>query len=286
MGARGDGPGEFGFGLSLGVTPGGRAAVFDITNVRFVWFDTTGSPLDVRAGQVGADVPQGFLGGHLHLAGEALVAPVARRDTSPGTLLVRRTTGSTVQLAMLPRPAGRDVTLNSCGMSLSGIPPMFSPTLEWAAFGDTTAVADHPNYSIRVMEVDSVIRVIRRRIDPPPATFEDALVEIGDGLRMRTPTETRVCDPVETVEKRGFEPVRPAIGRIRYDPQGRLWVERGHHRGGRAPIDVFAADGSYVGTLPAVTPFPAAFLSGDRLAAIETDALDVARVVVYEIREP
>jgi hypothetical protein len=240
--------------------------------------------MDGRPGEAGSEPPDGFLGGHMHWVRGALVAPVVRTDTAGRiSVLTRTATGSVIDLASVPVPRGRDVTLNSCGMSLGGIPPMFARTLVWTAFGDTTAVVDQPFYSFRVMGLDSVIRIIRRRIDPPATSMDDALVEIGDGLRMRTPIETRVCDPVETVEKRGIEPVRPAVGRIRFDPLGRLWVERGHLAGVPAPIDVFAPDGEYLGTLPDTVPFPVAFLSGMRLATIATDELGVARVVVYEV---
>jgi hypothetical protein len=50
------------------------------------------------------------------------------------------------------------------------------------------------------------------------------------------------------------------------------------------PVDIFDATGEYVGTLPPDRPWPAAFASGERILALETDELGVQRVVVYRIR--
>lgn len=70
---------------------------------------------------------------------------------------------------------------------------------------------------------------------------------------------------------------------MQIDPEGRLWVQRGHVRGERAPIDLFAADGEYLGTLQDGAPYPAAFMPGGSVVAVETDELDVPRVVVYRV---
>jgi hypothetical protein len=63
-------------------------------------------------------------------------------------------------------------------------------------------------------------------------------------------------------------------------PDGTWWVRR-HAEGG---IDVLAADGGYIGTLPDTAPFPVAVLSGSRIAAIVTDELDVDHLVIYRLR--
>ena len=50
-----------------------------------------------------------------------------------------------------------------------------------------------------------------------------------------------------------------------------------------AAIDVFDESGAYRGTLPAGTPFPILFLDRDRFGAVETDATDISRLVVYRV---
>lgn len=59
----------------------------------------------------------------------------------------------------------------------------------------------------------------------------------------------------------------------------------GRHLRRPAVIDVPAPDGEYLGTLPEGTPWPVAFLSSRRFAAIETDELDVDQVVICRIEE-
>jgi hypothetical protein len=64
----------------------------------------------------------------------------------------------------------------------------------------------------------------------------------------------------------------PAVQRLSADPRGRLWIERAGTVWGRpGPLDVLAADGSYVGTL-AGEALPVAWGPGGLAAALERDA--------------
>jgi hypothetical protein len=53
--------------------------------------------------------------------------------------------------------------------------------------------------------------------------------------------------------------------------------------GGDHGWDLFEAAGRYLGTLPAGAPFPAAFLAGDRMVAIERDSPDVPSLSLYRV---
>ena len=66
---------------------------------------------------------------------------------------------------------------------------------------------------------------------------------------------------------------------------GNLCVRRAAPRGKLAPIDLFGLDGDYLGTLEGLA-MPAAFPSEDRIAVIETDELDIERIVVYRVTRP
>ncbi|MEX2280982.1 MAG: hypothetical protein WEE89_00675 [Gemmatimonadota bacterium] len=94
----------------------------------------------------------------------------------------------------------------------------------------------------------------------------------------------RTCRSDEVVAQRRFASTIPAIGRIALAPVGSMWVRRAGVGGETLPIDVFAKDGAYEGTLPAETPFPAAFLTNHRIATVLMDELDVGRIVVYDIK--
>ena len=87
------------------------------------------------------------------------------------------------------------------------------------------------------------------------------------------------------MEKRGVAELVPAIRGLRVDPDGRIWASRGGPRPEPTPTDVLAADGTYLGTLPAEAPFPIGFLPDGRVLAVETDALEVERLVVYRIAD-
>lgn len=94
---------------------------------------------------------------------------------------------------------------------------------------------------------------------------------------------TRCSVPWEQyVEARGIEEWIPVIRRLAIAPDATIWVERRLVEGG-ARIDLITADGEYFGTLPAGTPFPAAFTPDGDLIVIEADELDVERLVIYDV---
>jgi hypothetical protein len=76
----------------------------------------------------------------------------------------------------------------------------------------------------------------------------------------------------------------PAIGAVALDPRGRVWIQRGRVPGEEVPTDVFTLEGDYVGTLPAGSPFPIVFIGDDRIGSVETDDLDVSRLVIHRVQ--
>jgi hypothetical protein len=86
------------------------------------------------------------------------------------------------------------------------------------------------------------------------------------------------------VDKRGFAEVIPLIETILLSPSGELWVRRFTiDSDGIAPIDVFDRRGAYIGTIPQNRFTPVVLLPGDRVGVVETDELDVQRLVVLAI---
>jgi hypothetical protein len=87
------------------------------------------------------------------------------------------------------------------------------------------------------------------------------------------------------VDKRGYADVIPLIGTVFLSPSGELWVERFMvDRDAIVPIDVFDARGAYVGTLVRESFSPVVLLPGGRVGVVETDELDVQRLVVLSIQ--
>ena len=86
------------------------------------------------------------------------------------------------------------------------------------------------------------------------------------------------------VEKQGHAPVLPAVGEIALAPDRSIWVRRGSVKGEDPIVDVFDGDGTYLGTLPPGSPYPATFLPDGSVVAIERDEMDIDRLVVYRVQ--
>jgi hypothetical protein len=251
---------------------------FDLGKRRIVRWGPAGEVIDEMP------APPTYFGGLMQLEADAITVPVQRGDSSTITwALVRSSTSDSIELATQTQPRGGPIRLNSCGMGFTGMPPIFAPPLTWGAAGQRVAAATTADYELRVYDSGSLVRIIRHNVAPVAATREEALRELGPGMTVRTSAGTATCLPDEVVDKRGIAPVIPAISKIMVDPGGRIWVERGHVRGDPAPIDVFSANGDYVGTLPAGSPYPVAFISPTRIASVATDEMDVSRLAIHDI---
>jgi hypothetical protein len=279
VGRPGDGPGELGFPIGLTVTAEGEIGVPDISRRGLVRFSPEGEILPTLP------FPPGFFGGTMHRSRDGLVLQTQQAGEDGGgpiDVLARLTERDTVHVVELERPELRPIQLESCGMGFSGMPPIFHPTLRWAAAGETLAVAASAAYDVAIFEEGREVRRIRRSLPPRATTERLAIEDLGEGMTVGLGDGSQVvCDPREVVEKRGFAPVIPAVGRIAIDPRGTIWVERGGARDEPRAIDLFTSEGEYEGTLPEGTAFPLAFFPDGRIAASHTDEFDVMRLVVY-----
>lgn len=193
----------------------------------------------------------------------------------------------TVEIVRYEREVGGQITLESCGMFLSGIEPIFAPRLRWAVgSGSVVAVAGTGGYEVDVYRGPdfAVERRIRRSLPPVESTEALARNSVGDAMRVMTPAGERVCDPEEVVRKRGFAPTVPPISSIALSPEGEIFVRRWAPKGEDGPVDVLNADGEYLGTLAPGFPVPSAFLGQDRIVVREEDEMELASVVVYRIK--
>ena len=116
------------------------------------------------------------------------------------------------------------------------------------------------------------------------ATPALAATELGEGFRIDFGQGPCLIPPDEMVEKRGFATQIPLIMRVAVSPSGEIWVLRRDPAAlDRRLIDVFAADGAYLGTLSDASLYPVAFLGTSKIATVTTDSLDVDRVAVYDV---
>ena len=281
-GREGSGPGEFQYPVQLTTTPSGGVTVFDVLNRRLERFDSTLMPLAPDALQIP------YFGGHMAYAGAFLVLPTTDPEDLVGHTEVLSALGETDSLAIVrySRQISGPIQLESCGMRLSGIAPIFAPAMRWSAGpGGMVVVVGTERYEVDVYREPHfrLDRRIRRTLPPIEATTEMAEATIGDGMRVMTPGGERVCEADEVVEKRGFAREVPPIARVAVSPRGEIFLQRWAPQGEPRLIDVLTSDGGFLGTLAAGFPFPMAFLGEDRIVVTEEDELEMTSVVVYRI---
>ena len=158
--------------------------------------------------------------------------------------------------------------------------PIFSPSLRWAASGDHVAVTTMTGYEILLLSGTDTTQIVRRPLEPEPATAEAAAKQVGDKFRVMSSAGEIVCKTDEVVDGVGFADHIPVVAGIAAGPDSTWWVRRTASAG----VDVYAADGEYLGTLPDSAPYPLLSLPGQRIAAAVTDDLDVERLVIYRVR--
>lgn len=282
-GREGSGPGEFQLPFEMAATPGGGVVVYDVLNQRLEYFDADLQPQAQERIRV-----KDYFGGHLAYSGSFLVVPTRSSEDPDRPLhgLTAVNTTDTVPFVSFEREEGRAVTFESCGMSLSGMGPIFEPRTLWAvAPGGRVVVAGTSRYELDVYRGPSfsLERRIRRDVPTIEATAAMAESSLGEGMRFMTPTGIRVCDVGEVVEQRGFAPEVPPIEAFAVSPAGEIFIQRWSSGEEDRPTDLLSLDGEYLGTLPAGFPFPEAFLGDDRILVAEEGDLGLRSVVVYRI---
>jgi hypothetical protein len=284
MGGEGEGPGEFSFPTSLAVTPDGTVSVFDQVRSTLIRFGPDGTVLpqmQLRSQQVTFDSP------HIRWSADRLFVSGLRPTESSSEwsdALLSVADADTIRIAASVFPRGEMVRYPTCGGGLN-LQPLFSATLAWDGRGPRAAVAAGPEYAVRVFDSGRLVRIVRRAIEPLEATRELAIQELGEGFTINFGRGPCTIPPAEMVDGRGFAETVPVVEGVRLSPSGEIWVQRRVVGApGEGPIDVLDPTGAYVGTLPAGSPLPLLFLPEDRVALLETDDLDVDRVVVAEVQ--
>lgn len=273
LGREGNGPGELAQPWGLSVSPGGTVYVDDFGNSGIVAFDPDGQPLPRE---------ERLRGSRREWVGDGVYTQV--RDSIDRLLFTSE--GDTTELARIAvERDDRMIALKSCGISFSGIPPVFAPSIAWDAGPGGMVVRTGVEYQIDVFAGARLTARHSRAIEPQEVTPELAAREIGEGMTVGTPGGDRQCETDEVVEHRGFAARMPTIRHLRLAPDGTIWVSRGGPRPENTATDIFAPDGTYVGTLPADVPYPIGFLADGRVLVAETDDVDVSRLVVYRVKE-
>jgi hypothetical protein len=275
-GRRGGGPGEMQRPAGLAVGSDGVAWVYDAGAGALLRFNADGGWLEPRRveSRVWESVRSGTDGVYL---GERSVAGAEMTRS-----VVQVTANEEVRVfsTTVPRPAMVDVP--GCGASIP-IGRLFERDLAWDAEGARVAVFLGPEYVVDVYDNGHHTLSLRMSLPPRPVTEALAARYYGDGFRLRLAGGECRADPVSMVRSQGFEPNMPSVSALRVTQDGEIWVQRGHLPDEQAIIDIWAADGEYVGALPEGTLLPVAFLPDGGVAVSEVDQWDIPQLVVLSV---
>lgn len=198
-----------------------------------------------------------------------------------------------------PELSASDLTNVSAMMgSMFGQLTHYEPALLWDLLPDgAIAYSDSSAYAVRLRTPDGSVRAVLTRPLRPErvtpriraATIEQRIEDFQANTEsapeaMRGLMELMGGNAIrEGIENAPFFDEIPVLRAIRATWDGSLWVQR---RGeepwdDEGPIDVFGADGQYVGTfVEGLTEMPNAFGPDGRAAFIELDEFDVPTIVV------
>jgi hypothetical protein len=194
------------------------------------------------------------------------------------TRLMRSSPAGEARKAAVVRQPRRDGDFPRCHAYQISVQPLFAPRLVWDAAANYAAVATGETYLIERFENGKLVDTVHRDIPPASATHQLAEREAGHWLMNGC-----LVPPAHVVAVTGFMARVPVIDELRVSPSGELWVRHRDRSGNPGGVDVFDSSGAYLGTLPPSAPFPAAFLSGDRIVAIGKDSMDVPTITAYRI---
>ncbi len=313
VGRKGGGPGEYQAPLLLAVTGEGRVLLSDVVGRSLQFFAADGrfERSVSGAGRMGTPAALAWLRGDLffsypqvyRLNNEAVIStadgmqpvheiPLLRIAMDSAGIGVTRI--GTARFDAAPRPAGMDPFT----------PHAFGTRLLWSVAGDRIAIVDGEAYEVRVLdESGHALQRLTRPLEPRKPTRADVEAARAEArARLMTPdgkpriagassngNAARVQETRQRIE-RALSAMTvsdriPVLQAIRFDGEGRLWVARtGRVWGEPGPVDVFGADGRYLGTIARkLERLPDAFGPGGLAAWIEKDDQDVQYVQVRRI---
>ncbi len=276
VGREGGGPGEFRWPAGVTVGPDGTVEVMDVGNRKIERIAGDGELL----GSVSLDFESALM--QFARVDEGLVLELRQGMQELTDRLVLAHGADTTELTSVTPPGTKVLEVPNCPIQIRQ-PPIFAPELTWAAGWVSVVVNEGPEYAISLFEGTRQVASYRRDVEPRQATAEIAAGEFPDGLRLRGGAVDCSVSAEDFAEARGYAPLVPSIRELLVEPDGTIWVQRDWTVPGEHPIDVMAPDGAYLGTLPSEVEYPIAFTAAGHAVVIETDDLDVQRLVVYRV---
>lgn len=242
LGRRGGGPGEFQFPVGV-MLVGDSLYVRDMMKGGYARFAPDGASVADRR----IEESLGFVN-ELRYHRDGVWMSGSIQDSLNSVVGFFADTARSTVLHRVSTPRGRALQFSCVGMS--GSTPMFSPNLFWSSAGERAAVHAQPGYEIWVYRNARLEMSIRRAIPSRAPSIDDAKQLYPEGWKVSFGGARADCVvPVEeVVAQQGLAPVLPLVQDVLVLPDGRILVRRS--LGTSEPVlDVFAADGGYVGTL-------------------------------------
>ncbi len=276
LGRQGGGPGEFQDAYDLIVKPDGEVGVVDYAKSALVRWSTDGEVLPEYA------FTDFFPAGPIWLSSDTLVfVHRENKDLAKTQALRVRTPTDTFTTPALNTVTSGMVMFSCIGLNM---PPMFTAELVWTGDARRQAVTHQVPYRIDVYEGGALTRSVRRNLTPvTPDETHVARRHPDGGMKVQFSGGACTVPVGELIEKQGVAAQLPMIEALRYDPAGRLWAQRYGFREEPRSVDVFAADGDYLGTL-AGKSLPLGFIGDDIVLFAEVDPdTDLPYVVAYRV---
>jgi len=280
VGGKGGGPGETEYPNSLRVDTSGAASVFDENKNAIVSWDASGTPQP----EYTVLSPRGRADEGPVRVGDTVFLSIHTNDSVSSIRRVERWTRTDSVVIARAVSAKPRMTMFKCvGLVL---PPLFSGELTWTRSSmGLLASTSQSQYEVSVYRGTSLMRSVRRAIAPTSAKPSDAVKLYPEGLKVMFAGGAPPCvmPATEVGEKVGVAQFIPVIRRMLFAPDGFLWVERYTFTGETPAVDVFDAEGQYVGTASGRS-LPLGFLGNDRvLFAIKNADDDTSVIGIFQI---
>jgi hypothetical protein len=298
FGRPGEGPGEFRSIGRIGEGPNGELRVGGRRPVELYSFDASGQPLgtstisdevyrETAANEGTGDAPP--LGPTLaqwKFTGSGMAFAQATTLAATGSEVLRRD--------VLVRIDGRDahpISLASWEGSamrggVAGELLLLQPAASWSPLGDGGVWLTYgDNYEIRRLDGRGQVRRVLRR----PQRRVAFTPEIGERFRAELATEADNPAALAMLQNAVFPDSLPAAaGLWTSEPDGRLWVgvmdpARPLRLEEPNALDVFEADGRYLGRLGIPAGFRPTRITADHVYGVWRDELDVSHARRYRI---
>lgn len=150
-------------------------------------------------------------------------------------------------------------------------------------------IAEGAEYELSFLNADGSERLRVRRDPPARLTTEEDRQRARDEAREQAEESTSpfVRQSIdERIEKMTFDDRIPRITGLAVDGQDRLWAGvSGALPGETDRIDVYGRDGTLLGEIRQPDVFPMVFYGDGRAAVLDSDELDVQRVLVFQLQE-